>query len=200
MTTNQLKMLFNKKANKYFTERNRLFEIDQENKNFLNVFCKYFAQDKSFETEHGGELRKGLYVFGNVGTGKTSNFEILQKVSKDSLINQIWVPMIHTHKVVEEFNLSNSSHKDYVIKYYSNGKYLFDDLGSENQASNYGKEDIFTRILELRYSNYMNKGTKTFITSNLSLTDIKNRYGSRIFDRFLQMFNILELNGKSRRF
>lgn len=198
--TNQLKILFNREANKYFKERNRFFEIDEENKNFLNVFCKYFAQDKSFETEHGGELRKGLYVFGNIGTGKTSSFEILQKVSKKNLINQIWVPMTHTHKVVEEYNLSDSKHKDNVIRYYSKGKYLFDDLGAENPGSNYGKEDVFIRIFEHRYNSFINTGTKTFITSNLNLIDIKNRYGSRIFDRFHQMFNILELNGKSRRF
>jgi len=77
---------------------------------------------------------------------------------------------------------------------------MFDDLGSEIKASNYGKEDIFSRILELRYNEFIKKGTKTYITSNLSFEDIKERYGVRVYDRCYQMFNQLELNGKSRRF
>ncbi len=198
--TNQLKNLFNTQAKEYYNLNNRTFIIDQNNKKFLNVFCKYFAQDPTFETEHNGELDKGLFVFGSNGTGKTSSFEIIQRISKIYSINQIWTPIISTQNVVEQFNLSVSNKKDDVIKYYSKGKYMFDDLGSEIKASNYGKEDIFSRILELRYNEFIKKGTKTYITSNLSFEDIKERYGVRVYDRCYQMFNQLELNGKSRRF
>jgi DNA replication protein DnaC len=199
MTTNQLKELFNKEAKKYYSAERRPFEVDDNNKKFLNAFCKYFAQDSTFETEHNGDLNKGLFVFGNNGTGKTSSFKIIQNISKLYALKQLWLPMISTQNVIEQFNLSESSKKDYIIMYYARGTYLFDDLGSEKEASNYGKEDIFIRILEHRYNQFVTKGTKTFITSNLSFDEIKKRYGERVYDRFYQMFNQIKLDGKSRR-
>ncbi len=199
MTTNQLKELFNKEAKKHYAIKRRSFEVDDNNKQFLNAFCKYFAQDSTFETEHNGDLNKGLFVFGNNGTGKTSSFKIIQNISKLYTIKQLWVPMISTQNVIQQFNLSESNKKDYIIKYYTKGKYLFDDLGSEKEASNYGKEDIFIRILEHRYNEFISKGTRTFITSNLNLEEIKERYGVRVYDRFYQMFNQIKLDGESRR-
>lgn len=198
--TNQLKAVFNAEAKKHYALTRRVFKVDENNKKFLNAFCKYFAQDPTFETEHNGHLDKGLFVFGNNGTGKTSSFEIIQKISKQYAIKQLWIPIISTQEVVQKFNLAESSQKDYIIQYYSKGTYLFDDLGSEKEASNYGKEDIFTRISEHRYNEFLKYGTKTFITSNLSFEEIKKRYGIRVYDRFYQMFNQLKLDGESRRY
>ncbi|GAB1856836.1 ATPase [Flavobacteriaceae bacterium MHTCC 0001] len=198
--TAQLKQLFYKEAIKYYRSKNRNFVVDDYNKSFLDIFCKYFAQDPAFETQHNAELRKGLFVYGSNGTGKTSCFEIMQNVSKTYNISQVWVPIVYTHKVVELFNLSETGKTDYVIQNYSKGKCMFDDLGTEKEASNYGKENLFERIMELRYNQYLDKGTKTFITSNLSFKEIKDKYGKRIEDRFYQMFNVLYLGGESRRF
>ncbi len=150
--TAQLKELFNTEAKKYYLLENRNFTVNEDNKSFLNIFCKYFAQDPDFETSHKGELRKGLFVFGPQGTGKTSSFKIMQNVSRTYHLNQVWVPIIYTQKVVEQFNLAESGKTDYVIQYFSKGKFMFDDVGAEKEASNFGKEDIFGRIMELRYN------------------------------------------------
>lgn len=198
--TAQLKELFYREAVKYYKSKNRNFIVDESNKSFLDIFCKYFAQDPVFETQHKGELRKGLFVYGSNGTGKTSCFEIMQNVSKIYNINQVWISIVYTHKVVELFNLSESGKTDYVIQNYSKGKCMFDDLGTEKEASNYGKENLFERIMELRYNQFLENGTKTFVTSNLSYEEIETRYGKRIKDRFYQMFNVLHLGGESRRF
>lgn len=200
ISTNQLKELFVTEAKKYYALKNRQFEVDDNNKKYLDIFCKYFADDPAFETEHKLELDKGLFVYGNPGTGKTSSFKIIQKISINYSLKNLWIPLKHTNDIVQDFNLSESKLKDNVIKYYTRGKYLFDDLGSEVEASNFGKEDIFIRILEHRYNEFLNKGTKTFITSNLSFEDIKIRYGERIYDRLYQMFNQIKLRGESRRF
>ena len=77
---------------------------------------------------------------------------------------------------------------------------MFDDLGAEREASNYGKEDIFIRILEFRYEEFKHREIKTFITTNYTLQDVKKRYGIRVYDRFKEMFNFIELDGESRRF
>lgn len=200
MTTNQLKSLYNKEAIKYYKSVNRVFTIDQNNKNYLNLLCKYFANDQTFETFHEGELRKGLFFYGNTGTGKTTSLQIIQNISKKYNIKPLWFPIIEAGKVVEQFNTEKN--KDYVVIKYSSGKILFDDLGAENEANNifiYGKEDIFVRILENRYNDYVTKGIKTHITSNLTIEDIKDRYGSRVEDRLVQMCNFIEAPGDTRR-
>jgi len=198
--TPQLKQLYHIEAKKYFLSEHRNFDVDENNKRFLDIFCRYFASDTEFETKYKGELQKGLYVFGIPGTGKTSCFKIMQNVSKVYSISQVWMPIISTQNVVEQFNTSESNKKDFVIQNYSKGIFMFDDLGAEKEASNFGKEDIFERIMERRYDKFLEKGTKTFVTSNLSFEGIKKRYGSRLYDRFFQMFNVLELGGQSRRF
>ncbi len=201
IVTEQLKRMFNEEAKIYYDAINRTFEVDETNKVFLNLICKYFAQDETFETIHKGELHKGIFCYGNPGTGKTSSFKIIQNISRKYNIKSLWFPIVETSKIVEKYNTEKN--KDYIIQNYSKGNCLFDDLGAENEANNifiYGKEDIFIRIMETRYNEFVTKGTKTHITTNLSIEEIKKRYGSRIEDRFIQMFNFLELNGQSRRF
>lgn len=198
MTTKRLKELFYQEAKLHFLRENRTFTVDENNKNFLNLLCKYFAQDSIFETQHKGELRKGLFVYGENGTGKSSSFDIMQTIALKHRKKQLWFPKIHVHEIVGKFN--TAERKDDVINYYAKGIFTFDDLGSEKIGSNYGKEEIFIRIMELRYNEFLNKGTRTHITSNLNFEDIGKRYGTRVQDRFYQMFNILKLDGVSRRF
>lgn len=198
--TNQLKQLFNIEATEYYASKNKIFTIDNDNKKFLNQLCRYFSQDKAFETVHNGDLNKGMFIYGGHGTGKTSSLLIIQQISKKYALKQLWFPIIETGDVVMKFNTEKN--KDFIIKDYSTGNYMFDDLGAETSASNifiYGKEDIFIRILEARYVQYISKGTITHITSNLTLSEIKKRYGPRVEDRFIEMFNIIELGGDSRR-
>ncbi|SFJ61622.1 RNA helicase [Olleya namhaensis] len=197
ISTDELKQLFNYEAKKHYASKKRIFTVDKYNKNFLNLLCKYFAHDESFETIHKGELNKGLYVMGSHGTGKTTSFQIIQSISQKYHLKQLWFPIVSSSDIVQKYNLNNK--KDYVVQNYSKGVFLFDDLGAEKEASNYGKEDIFIRIMLNRYNEYLLKGVKTHVTSNLSLVDIKNRYGSRVEDRFVEMFNFLEIEGTGKR-
>ena len=147
MTTDQLKHLFKKEAETYYSSINRCFTIDSNNANYLNLLCKYFAQDETFQTIHKGDLNKGLYIYGSNGTGKSSSFKIIQNISRNKNIKSLWFPIIETATVVSKFNTEKN--KDYIIQYYSKGNFLFDDLGAENEGNNnfiYGKHDIFKSI------------------------------------------------------
>lgn len=198
MSTIQLKKLFLKEAKIYYAQKGRNFIVDENNKSFLNILCQYFANDENFEEELGGELRKGLLVFGRCGVGKSSSFTIIQNISRNYDFKNIWFAKRSAHEIVTEFN--ESEKRDTIIKLYAKGKLYIDDLGAEKEASNYGKEDIFSRLLELRYNEFLEKGTKTFITTNYRINDFKNRYGIRVADRLHEMFNIVEIDGDSRRF
>ncbi|WP_150451184.1 P-loop NTPase family protein [Arenibacter lacus] len=194
------KKLFYKSAVEFYAKMELNFEVDGTNKNFLRHFCKYWNRDPQFEIMENISLRKGLLVFGSYGTGKTSSFQIIQNISQQYRIPELWFPIIAAQEVVAKYNAVRN--KDEVIDYYSKGVFLFDDLGTETVGNNvyqYGKEEVFVRILLNRYRNFESLGTKTHITTNLSFAQIENRYGTQISDRFIRMFNQLKLDGTSRR-
>ncbi|MEP3210894.1 MAG: hypothetical protein ABJN95_17025 [Maribacter sp.] len=200
---NQMKRIFAREARLFYREkRNREFQVDTDNKKYFNQICKYFSRDSLFEIDHEGDLNKGLFVYGNSGSGKTTSFKIIQSISQKYNLKQLWFPFIETQEVVNKFN--SDKNKDSIIKNYSKGNFMFDELGAETTAQNvfvFGKEDIFIRILEARYNQFVDKGVKTHITCNLTLEEIRKRYGPRVEDRFYEMFNLVPLNvtGKSRR-
>ncbi|SHJ75478.1 DNA replication protein DnaC [Arenibacter nanhaiticus] len=192
--------IFFKSAQEFYAKLGLDFEVDGSNKNFLGHFCKYWNYDPQFEILENISLKKGLLVFGSNGTGKTTSFQIIQNMSKQYRKPELWFPIIGAQEVVAKYNAARN--KDEVIAYYSKGTFFFDDLGTETVGNNvyqYGKEDIFVRILLNRYRNFESLGTKTHITTNLSFAQIENRYGKQISDRFIRMFNQLKLEGLSRR-
>lgn len=195
--TNNFKKIFNEEAENYFKILGRRFIIDESNRNYFNFLCHYFSEDIKFEEEFGGDLRKGLMVFGDVGTGKSSSFNIIQNISKKYEVRHLRFMKMTANEVMTKYNETPA--KDSVIRYCSKGTMYFDDLGSEPVASNFGKEDIFIRILEFRYNDFIEKGTKTYLTTNYTLEQIYERYGVKVFDRFKEMFNFLEVRGKSKR-
>lgn len=194
------KKVFFKMAQEFYGNNYLDFEVDSSNKSFLQHFCKYWNRDTAFEILENISLRKGLLVFGSYGTGKTSSFHIIQNMAKRYQVRELWFPSISTQKVVERFNMAKN--KEDVIQYYSKGVFMFDDLGAEKKGNNiyqYGNEEVFVRILLNRYRNFESLGTKTHITTNLNLSQIEQRYGKQLADRFIKMFNLLKLDGPSRR-
>jgi len=194
------KKVFFRAAQEYFANNDLDFEVDGCNKSFLGHFCRYWNRDKAFEVVENISLQKGLMVFGSYGTGKSTSFRIIQNMAKHYQVRELWFPSISAQEVVDKFNLERN--KEDVIQYYSKGVFLFDDLGAESAGNNiyqYGKEEVFVRILLNRYRNFEEQGTKTHITTNLNLGQIENRYGKQLADRFVRMFNLLKLDGPSRR-
>lgn len=190
----------------YFRNENRKFIIDDNNKAFFDIICRYFANDYSFEEMvENGEIRKGLLLYGPCGTGKSSIFDIIQNISKKNNLVQLWFTNISVHQVVNEFNKENKQNKlvgaESVVEKYSYGKVHFDDLGTEKEVQAWGiKENLFDRILQIRYNSFKEKGTKTFVTTNLSIKELESKYCKQVKDRLYQMFNFIPLDGISRRF
>jgi len=190
----ELNILFREKGEKKLAAQKMEFLLDPEYKKTLTLILAYMTTDPFYESKKGS-FRKGLFLTGTNGTGKTTIFKILQKLGLQKLI--MYFPMISCTEVVAKYNAG--PRKEDIITHYSFGNFCFDDLGKEPIASNYGTEDIFIRILENRYREFCEKGTKTFITTNLNLEQIGRRYGVHIKDRFYEMFNFHELNSGSFR-
>lgn len=190
------KKLFYEIGKKYYSEIERDFEIDSENADFFKMMSMYFSEDERFEKETCFKLRKGLIVSGKNGVGKTSFFRIVNSIGKIHNYKPAMFKDVSVHKVVSDFNCLGEEYMKKIIK----TKYYFDDLGAENIANFYGiKEDLMKRVFLMRYDRFVLQGEKTFVSTNLNRQEIKKRYGERVYDRMLEMFNFIHMPGISRR-
>lgn len=81
---------------------------------------------------------------------------------------------------------------DQDIKKYLVDEWIFDDLGTEQKANNYGKAtEIFKRIIEDRYDKWKYTGLRTHFTTNLDNKEMIERYGERAYDRLKEMCSLI---------
>lgn len=197
ISTEEFKFLLWKEAKEYFKKMNRKFIVDESNKSFLKLISLYFSNNPEFEKESDGELRKGLLIYGVCGTGKSSIFDIIQKISLKYKLGSLWFKNVSVHDVITQYNMNGED----IVKTHITGAIHFDDLGTEKLANSWGvREKLMGRILEIRYNAFKKNGIKTFVTTNLTIEKLESYYGQRVADRLYEMFNFIELGGSSRRF
>ena len=162
------------------------------------------------------EKNKGIIIFGDVGVGKTMDTVYIYK---RILYRYVWNQVV----ALDDRGLlptdSNEFLKDFVewkarklVSYYFSSK-LFSSLHSMQSREipdtqfvildDFGREyiDPFSqaKFEELAENWYKNERT-LIVTTNLSLTELKNRAGFiRVVDRFKEMCSIISIKGKSRR-
>jgi DNA replication protein DnaC len=163
------------------------FVVDDKNRALVNAICQYFAASKAFP----GDLQKGLLISGPVGVGKT----YLMAMASFMPLGRTNYAVMDVRKIVTEYSELGPS----ILNHYSNLEGIcLDDLGQEHEGISYGQRaDVLGQILSSRYNRFA--FNKTHITTNLDFAQLSSKYGGRIADRFLQMFNILEVGGESRR-
>ncbi len=171
--------------------------IDEHNQEIIGLLCQYFAGDPAFEKD-GRSLAKGLILFGGVGVGKTTLMRLFQR-------NQIASYLIFMCRAIEdEFSqVGDKALKQFGTythpKNISSNQFghtvygiCFDDLGTEPLSKFYGKDtNVMAEIILNRYDNEL-PNTMTHLTTNLTVEEIKHRYGSRVSDRMREMFNLME--------
>lgn len=191
----------------------RSFVIDDDNREQVKLLCQYFAGDAN-AIPSGFSLNKGLALLGNVGIGKSYLMAFFFQNQLQSYA------MVNCRKIegqwVEEAGMKDKPSQGVILRYSapiqaavnSNSfghlqlGVCFDDLGTETSPSKaYGEEkNVLAEILMNRYESGMSFNM-THVTTNLSAHDIGIKYGTRIRDRFREMFNVISFpnNAKSRR-
>lgn len=190
------------KPEDYCKESKCAFKINDFNREVVFTILRYFAGEEDFDKngiiKNKSSLTKGLFVSGEIGVGKSKLFEILSKAGRE-LIKKYGYARMHFRTVscismVSGYMLSTKKdHLEFNIKSFYKGKINFDDLGSENKAFN--SYELMEEVLFERHR----ANSLTIITTNLSMTNILDRYGSRIADRIPEMCNILVWKGESLR-
>lgn len=199
---------------------------DGESRILARTIAAYFLKRSKFlkspllNSKSEPNLNKGLMIIGGYGTGKTSIINTFHQMIQYSFSHPIGVKDVEgtdqflgryklgfgfftANEVVKSFeSTSNPEEKEMFWKRMTTGMKYFDDVMTEQTASNYGKIEVFKDIFEMRYVT----GAKTIISLNYAgnsveetLDAVANKYGERVYDRMFEMFNIVELKGKSLR-
>ena len=146
------------------------------------------------------ELHKGLWLWGNIGTGKSTMLEIIKDFCKIVRPKQNgWAYSFRINNVIDVCSDFSVGGYGAIKTYIDSNRQAFDEIGSETiPTGHYGTgENVMQYILQRRYDRRFSSFTHA--TSNISPGDIKQLYGARIYDRCREMFNFVEMRGKSFR-
>ena len=192
--------------------RNKDFVIDSKNKfvyenmiRWVHGDCDMKCIDPQTKQVIPGRLNAGIYIAGNVGTGKSWVLDIMSAYcSIDNvffIVNGKRVKLqwknIRTDAICSKY--TEKGIIDYPKKISVIG---FQDLGTDSEPieSMYmgNRISVLKQILEHRGDH---TDQITLITSNLPMNHQRliDRYGDRVSSRLNEMCNYFELNGKDRR-
>ena len=151
------------------------------------------------ETLAGDSHKFGLLLAGTCGNGKTTMMRAVQSVVM--LLNNTYYNRSGQcigNRLLEAKDIAQLSDKDGQLTAYQTIPLLFlDDLGREpTEVMRYGNvTSPITELLEYRY----NQRLTTIVTTNLEPSEIREKYGDRIADRFNEMFVVVRYTGVSYR-
>lgn len=145
--------------------------------------------------EDMGQSRKGLFLYGGIGTGKTHIAYSLHRSAAKSKIKSYLINTVELFKEMRD-DIKKDSYDmkkptDNLLKF--EGVIIFDDIGVEN-ATDFVVENLYL-IINSRY----NRMLPTIFTSNLSLDELADKIGDRIPSRIKEMCHIIELTGEDKR-
>lgn len=148
-----------------------------------------------------GDVKKGLYIAGSSGSGKSTCIAILAKLlfffGVAYEFNGRCFPMLIQSYRAEEI-CRNFARDGSLEEYIKTPVLCINDIGAESTDSLYmgNRCEVIRQIIEGRGDR---NGQFTFVTSNLKFGRIRERYGDRVFSRLFSMFNYIELAGEDRR-
>lgn len=129
---------------------------------------------------------KGLFIYGDTGTGKTYTLNALAK-GRGEVEN--FVALLAEFRDAIQKGVYWDKLKEFVAQ-----EYLFiDDIGAE-KISDFVIEFVYL-IVNKRYENMK----RSVFATNLTLEDFQKRYGDRILSRISEMCVLVELKGEDKR-
>jgi DNA replication protein DnaC len=188
------------------------FKYSEQDKKIFKLLLLYFTGNSRFleyyKEIYGkeGSLSKGLFIVGGVGTGKSLIFKIFKEYTRKTLhVNSF--KYYNVNEIIDNVNISG---KEYLRQFSDNlidrnqaNPYTIyiDDIGASNEDINHfgTKTNVIEELFSLRYNVFLKYRKLTHMSSNLYPKDLSAKYDVRIVDRIIEMFNVIEMNGISKR-
>ena len=149
------------------------------------------------------EKKKGLYIHGAVGTGKTHICWAIKNDYDNPAIDPRNRPYIQIYNVVDlmhdikaDFDrqaIDKRRPEDYLTDPERKHLLILDDIGVE-KATDFVAETLY-RIINARYIHIL----PTIFTSNHTIQELADRIGERSASRIVEMSELIELTGGDRR-
>jgi len=139
--------------------------------------------------------KKGIYFFGDVGTGKTFMAAAIAKMAIKKGIN---VKFLNTGELLENLREEFDNPKDeeeslFFEMMHFDGILVLDDIGSE-KISVWARERLYL-IINKKYEEML----PIIFTSNCDLEILSARMGDRVSSRIVEMTEILHITGPDKR-
>lgn len=184
------------------------FVIDEDNGYVYESIALWLMGDPAFMCVdpisgrmRKGRIDKGLYIAGNVGSGKTTAMRIVNKfyaVNPFRLVSKCFAwKTINANLVAGAFERDGDRA---ILSTLHEELLCIEDLGAEDKDAMFmgNRRNVFRKILEYR-GDELNEAT--MVTSNIPLghPDFAQMYGERAQSRCIEMMNYLVLKGDDRR-
>lgn len=177
------------------------FALHEEDASVILKLLIYCLKDEDQAKQHQLDLCKGIMLIGPVGCGKTTLMNLLR----------YFLPAHHRFTTKPCRDVATEFARDgyealirYTKKSFNNYTNLpfticFDDLGLEPSVQHYGNtSNTMSEILLSRYDYFMLNSMLTHITTNLSATEIEERYGLRVRSRLREMLNLISFSADAK--
>ena len=227
---NDFKSLYKQIYKRDFNEYNPYSDSDEPVQYVFTLVC-YFTKDERFfdspllrKDLSEPSFHKGTLSIGGYGCGKTSTFLTLLTAFRNHVKFAKEKRPVNLKEILNKFDINSCVSTEVVNEYITakdkglmnsimtplmSSKQLYiDDIIREDDAFNFGKNNIFKKVLTHR----SDRDYKTHLTLNplikdngetedinISLMQFNTRYDGRVHDRLFGNYNIIELKGKSFR-
>ena len=141
------------------------------------------------------DSRKGIYITGGVGTGKTHvAYGLLKQWEESTAPADFWNVSELLQEIKDDYDRDAYSKTHTFDRLMESRRLLFlDDIGSEKTTE--FVQERFYLLINRRY----NEMLPTIFTSNLSIGQLAEKVGDRIASRIVEMCDVVPLSGDDKR-
>ena len=163
---------------------------------YKNVKYEDVREDIRTLFENMKESRKGIYIWGGIGSGKTHTLYALKGKTPEihkavSMIKNTTELLRDIRTDFDKPNEEKKREEDIVMDF--KGILFVDDIGAEKMTD--WVAETFYMIFNRRY----NEMRTTIFTSNLSPSELSEKIGDRIVSRIVGSCDVIKLDGEDRR-
>lgn len=137
---------------------------------------------------------RSLLLTGTGGLGKTFLLNCIYARVMDRGLSAVRVTAFRMFEAMRQQHVGNDENFDGFTSLIAAPLLLIDDLGTEPMMRNITVEYLFTLLNER-----INAKRHTVIATNLTLDQLKDRYGERVSSRLMDHCGVLQLTGKDLR-